>query len=207
MLDFVSLQADAWTMRFGSNDLTDTDPVTYWTSYITNPFIGLPDKTAHQWRLYKCCMKELFGMWITTASLERAFSMGKHLAPPQKSRLNISTTASHLLIKTHYKLYREKRERGPSSKRITVEFDCSGTLSNIVDELDIVDSSLEEINFNERDLRHELCKLKLWNPEGSSLLRFPSKLNKLVPHWVVQEKVVDSEFSNESSEPADLTYF
>ena len=76
MLDFVSLQADAWTMRLGSNDLIDTDPVHYRISYITNPFICLPDKTAHQWRLYKCCMMELFGMWITTAGLERAFSMG-----------------------------------------------------------------------------------------------------------------------------------
>ena len=104
MFDFVSLQADAWTMRFGSNELTDTDPVHYWVSYITNPFIGLPDKTARQWRLYKCCMIELFGMWITTASLERAFSMGKQLAPPQKSRLKVSTIASQL-IQTHYKLY------------------------------------------------------------------------------------------------------
>ena len=75
-------------------------------------------------------MMELFGMWITTANLERAFSMGKQLGPPQKSCLKVSTTASHLLIKTHYKLYREKRERCPSSERIPVEFDCSGTLSD-----------------------------------------------------------------------------
>ena len=32
-------------------------------------------------------MIELFVMWVTTASLERAFSMGKQLAPPHKSRL------------------------------------------------------------------------------------------------------------------------
>ena len=69
ILDFVSLQANAWTMRFGSNELIDTDPVHYWVSYITNPFIGLPD-TAHQWRLYKCRMMELFGMWITTTFRE-----------------------------------------------------------------------------------------------------------------------------------------
>ena len=99
MLDFVSHQADAWTMRFGSNELTNTDPVHYWVSYITNPFIGLPDITTRQWTLYKCCMMELFGMWITTASLERAFCMGKQLAPPQKSRLEVSTTTSQLIIK------------------------------------------------------------------------------------------------------------
>ena len=79
-------------------------------------------------------------------------------------------------------------------------------LSDIVDELDIADDSLEEIEINERDLRHRLCELKLWNPEGT-LLRFPSKLNKLVPHWVVQDKVTESELSNESSETAYLTYF
>ena len=89
MLDFVSLRADAWTMKFGRNDIIDTDPVYYWTSYITNPFICLPDKTAHQWIFYKSCMMELFGMWVTTASLERAFSMRKQLAPPQKSRLKV----------------------------------------------------------------------------------------------------------------------
>ena len=58
MLDLVSLRADAWTMKFGRNDLIETDPVHY------------------------------------------------------------------------YKLYREKRERCPSSKRILVEFDYSGTLSD-----------------------------------------------------------------------------
>ena len=63
-----------------------------------------------------------------------------------------------------------------------------------MDDLDISDCSIEEININERDLRHELCGLKLWNPEGSSLQRFPWKLNKLVPHWIVQERAVDSEF-------------
>ena len=110
MLDFVSLRTDAWRMKFGRSDLIDTDPVHYWTSYITNPFIGLPDKTTHQWILYKSCMMELFGMWVTTASLERAFSMRKQLATPQKSHLKVSTTATQLLIKTHYKIYREKLE-------------------------------------------------------------------------------------------------
>ena len=89
MLDFAYLQGDCWTMRFGSKELIDIDPIMYWGSYITNPFIGLPIKTAHQWGIFNC-MLELFGMWVTTATLERAFSMGKQLVPPQKSRIKVS---------------------------------------------------------------------------------------------------------------------
>ena len=117
MLDFV-FQGESCKLRFGSREMIDVDPIMYWGSYITSPFIGLSIKTAHQWELFNNCMLELFGMWTTTASLERAFSMGKQLAPPHKSRLKVSTTASHLLIKTHYMLYREKREKCPSSKKI-----------------------------------------------------------------------------------------
>ena len=132
MSDFVSLEGESWNMRFGSNNFIDIDPVMYWGSYITNPFIGQPQKIAYNWELFKSCMMELFGMWATTASLERAFSMGKQLAPPQKSRISVSTTASQLLIKTHYKLYIEKRER-----RIPIDFDSPESLHEIVEELDI----------------------------------------------------------------------
>ena len=72
--------------------------------------------------------------------------------------------------------------------------------------MNIANDSLEEIDINERDLRHKLCELKLWNPE-ETLLRFPSRLNTLVPNWAVLDKVTESELSNESSETADLTYF
>ena len=123
MLYFVRLQVEAWTMMFGSTELDDTAPIMYWCSYITNPFIGIPNKTTNQWKLFKKCMMELFRMWTTTASLERAFSMGKQLAPLHKSRLKVSTTASHQLIKRHFKLYRERRDRCHLSKRIPIEFE------------------------------------------------------------------------------------
>ena len=202
MLDFAYLQDVSWTMRYGSKELIDIDPIMYWGSYITNPFIGLPIKTAHQWGLFKNCMLELFGMWITTASLERAFSMGKQLAPPQKSRIKVSTTASHLLIKTHFMLYREKRERCRSSKIISIEFDATSTLNEILEELDVEESTSTDEEINERTLRHELRGLKLWNIEGNSP-RFPSKLSKLVP----TSSVLQEYFSSESSESADLTHF
>ena len=89
---------------------------------------------------------ELFGMWTTTASLERVFSMGKQLAPPQKSRLKVSTTASHLLIKTHYMLvYREKCERCRFSKRVPIDFDASCSLNEILEELDVEESTAKSI--------------------------------------------------------------
>ena len=52
-------------------------------------------------------------MWITTASLESGKIMGNEFAPPQKSRIKVSTTVSHHLIKTHFMLYREKYKRCP----------------------------------------------------------------------------------------------
>ena len=60
MLDFVRLQGEAWTMMFGSTELVDTDPIMYWCSYITTPFIGIPNKTTNQQKLFKKCMMELF---------------------------------------------------------------------------------------------------------------------------------------------------
>ena len=60
MLDFACLQDVSWTMRFGSKELTDIDPIMYWGSYNKNPFIGLPIKTTHQWGLFKnCCWNYL----------------------------------------------------------------------------------------------------------------------------------------------------
>ena len=49
MLDFVTLQSDSWRMKFRSKELDDVEPTMYWGSYITHPFIGLPNKTANQW--------------------------------------------------------------------------------------------------------------------------------------------------------------
>ena len=209
MFDFVSLEGEAWTMRFGSSNLIDIDPVMYWGSYITNPFIGLPHKTAHTWELFKSGMLELFGMWVTTASLERAFSIGKQLSPPQKSRLSVSTTASQLLIKTHYKLYREPRERCRSSRRIPIEFDNPGSLSNIFEELDL--EEVEEVmneGLDERTLRRELRSLKLWNIESCPKKKFPSKLNALIPQYLSQENTPFTDLSNdEGSDPADLSHY
>ena len=208
MSDFVSLEGESWNMRFGSNNFIDIDPVMYWGLYITNPFIGLPQKTAYNWELFKICMMELFEMKATTASLERAYSVGKQLAPPQKSRISVSTTASQLLIKTHYKLYREKRELCRSSRRIPIEFDSPESLHEIVEELDIEHvEDTTNTDIDPRTLRHELRSLKLWNVEGSAPL-FPSKLNPLFPQYVMQEQSLYTELSNEgSSESADLTHF
>ena len=127
-------------------------------------------------------MLELFGMWTTTASLERAFSMGKQLAPPHKSRLKVSTTASYLLIKRHYMLYREKREKCPSFKKIPVKFYAPCSLSEILEELEESIATNEDID--ERTLRHDIRKLKLWNIEWKTL-DFPSKLAKSVPQQCV----------------------
>ena len=146
---------------------------------------------------------ELFGMWTTTASLERAFSMGKQLAPPQKSRLKVLMTVSHLLIKTLYMLYREKREKCPSSKKIPVKFDAPCSLSEILEGLEESIATHEDID--ERTLRHDIRRLKLWNIEWNSL-DFLSKLAKFLPQLcvnVLQEQHV----SSESSESADLTHF
>ena len=201
MQDFTTLQGDSWRMRFGSKELGDVEPTVYWGSYITNPFIGLPNKTAHQWGIFKACMMELFGMMTTTASLERAFSLAKQLAPAQKSRLKVSTTASHLLIKTHHMLYREKRERCRASKRVPIEFDDHCSLNEILEELDAEDSIREEID--ERTLRQEVRGLKLWNMEEKSF-KFPSKLSKLVPQQCV---LPEEHLSSESSDSGDLTHF
>ena len=154
MLDFAYLKDVSWTMRFGSKELIDINPIMYWGSYITNPFIGLPIKTAHLCGLFKNYMLEFFGMWIRTASLERAFSMGKEIAPPQKSRIKVSTMSSHLLIKIHFMLYRGKREKCRSSKRIHIEFDATSTLNEILEKLDVEESTSTDEEINERALRH-----------------------------------------------------
>ena len=76
--------------------------------------------------------------------------------------------------------YREKRDSCRSSKRIPIEFDATSTLNEILEELDVEESTSTDEEINERTLRHELRGLKLWNIEGNSP-RFPSKLSKLVP--------------------------
>ena len=158
--------------------------------------------SVHACKIIDHLLNHVGVIWYV-ASLERAFSMGKQLAPPHKSRLKVSTTASHLLIKTHYMLYREKREKCPSSKKIPVEFDAPCSLSEILEELEESIATNEDID--KRTLRHDIRKLKLCNIEWNSL-DFPSKLAKLVPQQcvnVLREQLV----SSESSESADLTHF
>ena len=99
-------------------------------------------------------------------------------------------------------LYREKRERCRSSKRIPIEFDATSTINEILEGLDVEEGTSTDEQINERTLRHELRGLKLWNIEGNSP-RFPSKLSKLVP----TSSVLQEYFSSESSESADLTHF
>ena len=101
-------------------------------------------------------------------------------------------------------LYREKRERCRLSKRVPIDFDASCSLNEILEELDVEESTAADEGIDERTLRHEVRGLKLWNLDGN-LLKFPSKLSNLVPQQcvVLQEQFV----SSESSESADLTHF
>ncbi|KAI6653881.1 hypothetical protein LOD99_3057 [Oopsacas minuta] len=98
-------------------------------------------------------------MWATTASLERAFRMGKQLIPPHKSSLKLSTIVSHLLIKIHFMIYREKRERCYFSKRIPINLRTNQMIvhSRFLDESAVEGTVItEEFAMGVRSLRHEL---------------------------------------------------
>ena len=68
-------------------------------------------------------------------------------------------------------LYREKRERCRSSRRVPIELDETSTLNEILEELDMEENTLTDEEINERSLRHELRGLKLWKGARSGFLR------------------------------------
>ncbi|KAI6646141.1 Spherulin [Oopsacas minuta] len=101
---------------------------------------------------------------------------------------------------------KEKRERYHFSKGIPIDIDASCSLNDILEELDVEESTTADEVIDERTLRHEVRGLKFWNLDGNSL-KFTSKLSNLVPHQCETQELQEQFASSESSESANLTNF